>query len=294
MRPDSTAPSFPAGGARTRILALLRLPYEYFVFYSGLALFGLLCLSLSVGSALVYPLLPRRFGESLGQLGIQAIFRIFLLALKLSGVVRCDLRELDTLRDERSLVIAPNHPSLLDVVFLASRLPHATCIMKAQIWDNIFLGGSTRLAGYIRNDSPGRMIREAANKVREGRQLLIFPEGTRTRQLPVNDFKGGFALIAKTAGVPIQTVFIEANSAFLGKGWPLFKKPSFPLVYRVRLGDRFVVKGDVKTFVTELEGYYRKTHPSCGAAADGKQAGVANAPAASSPCALPAGHDLEL
>jgi 1-acyl-sn-glycerol-3-phosphate acyltransferase len=292
MRPDTTAPSFEADGARTRLLALLKLPYEYFVFYCGLALFGLLTLTLSLVSALLYPLLPRRTGEALGQAGIQTIFRIFLLALRASRLVKCDLRELDALRDQRSLVIAPNHPSLLDVVFVAARLSHVTCIMKAEIWDNIFLGASTRLAGYIRNDSPGRMIREAANKVREGSQLLIFPEGTRTRQLTVNDFKGGFALIAKTAGVPVQTVFIEANSAFLSKGWPLCKKPCFPLEYRVRLGERFEVKGDVKTFVAELEDYYRKQQTSGATAGHSKPA--TNAPAVSSSRPLRAEHDIEL
>ena len=182
----------------------------------------------------------------------------FLLALRASGIVKLDLRALDALRGERPLIIAPNHPSLLDVVLVASRLPHIVCIMKAKIWDNIFLGGGARLAGYIRNDSPGNMIRLAKAGMRRGSQLLVFPEGTRTIEPPVNDFKGGFAIIAKTAGVPVQTVFIETNSPFLGKGWPLFRKPVFPLVYHVRLGQRFEVDGDVRTFVTGLEGYYRQ------------------------------------
>ena len=99
----------------------------------------------------------------------------------------------------------------------------------------------------------------AAAAVRAGSQLLVFPEGTRTRREPVNHFEGGFALIAKTARVPVQTVFIETNSLFLSKGWPLFRKPAFPLIYRARLGRRFEVKGDVKALVAELECYYRKT-----------------------------------
>ena len=259
MRPDSTASFFPASRGGNRILALLRLPYDYFVFYAGLALFGLICLGWSLVAIVLHPLLPRSMGAPLGQFAIMAIFRLFLLALKASGIVKCDLGALDALREERSLIIAPNHPSLLDVVLVASRLPHITCIMKAQIWDNVFLGGGARLAGYIRNDSPGSMIRLAAAATREGSQLLVFPEGTRTLQHPVNDFKGGFALIAKTAGIPIQTVFIEANTSFLGKGWPLLRKPAFPLAYRVRLGERFEVTGDVKAFVADLEDYYRQT-----------------------------------
>ena len=98
--------------------------------------------------------------------------------------------------------------------------------MKAKIWDNPVLGGGARLAGYIRNDSPRGMVRQAASELRAGHSLLVFPEGTRTRSRPVNRFKGGFALIAKRAGAPVQTVFIETDSPFLGKGWPAFKRPA--------------------------------------------------------------------
>jgi 1-acyl-sn-glycerol-3-phosphate acyltransferase len=100
--------------------------------------------------------------------------------------------------------------------------------MKAPIWDNPVLGGAARLMGYIRNDAPINMVRQAADDLAAGVPLLVFPEGTRTRRKPVNAFKGGFALIAKRAGAPIQTVFIETDNPFLSKGWPLFKKPTFP------------------------------------------------------------------
>ena len=185
-------------------------------------------------------------------------FRVFVGAMRMSGVLRCDLGELDLLARAAPLVIAPNHPSLLDAVLVMSRLPHVAGAAKAQIWDNVFLGGGARLAGLIRNDSPTKLIREAVRHVRSGRHFLIFPEGTRTTGRPVGDFKGGFALIAKQAGVRVQTVFIETNSRFLGKGWPLFKKPAFPLVYRVRLGQQIAVDGNLHETVAELGRYYRQ------------------------------------
>lgn len=240
-----------------RIARYLRLPYEYFVFYAGLLVFAVMCLSWSLLATLLFPLLPRRMRTPLGQFVIMAGFRGYLVLLQASGLVKCDLRALDALRQEGALIIAPNHPSLIDVVLIASRLPHIVGIMKAELWHNLMLGGGARLAGYIRNDSPTGMVRLAIAAARNGNQLLIFPEGTRTREKSVNAFKPGFALIAKKAGVPIQTVFIETNSPFLGKAWPLFKKPAFPLVYRVRLGQRFEVKGNIKTFIAELENYYK-------------------------------------
>jgi 1-acyl-sn-glycerol-3-phosphate acyltransferase len=106
------------------------------------------------------------------------------------------------------------------------------------------------------------MVRQATRELRAGHPLLVFPEGTRTRSGAVNEFRGGFALVAKRAGAPIQTVFIETDNPFLGKGWPLFRRPRFPLVYRVRLGERFRVTGDVKSFLRTLQEYYRRElHP---------------------------------
>ena len=259
MRPTTTA-TWPASSRRAnRLVTWLKLPYEYLVLYGGLLLFGSSIFSWSVAAAVLYPLLPRKLGSRLGRYTIMALFRGFLGVLKASGIVKCDLSALDALRDEGALIIAPNHPSLLDAVLVVSRLPQVVCIMKAEIWDNLILGGGARFAAYIRDDCPFNMIRSAAAAVRAGNQLLVFPEGTRTRQKAGYRFKGGFALIAKTARVPVQTVFIETNSVFLSKGWPLFRKPQFPLIYRARLGRRFEVQGDVKALVAEIESYYRET-----------------------------------
>jgi 1-acyl-sn-glycerol-3-phosphate acyltransferase len=253
--------------------------YESVVFYLALLYFGICGLLYTVLSTLLYPLLPRRTGMRLGRVAIGLMFRSYLAMLRASGIMRLDLGALDTLRDEPSVIVAPNHPSLLDAVLVISRLPDIACIMKAEIWDSPVLGGSARLAGYIRNDSPSAMIRRASRELLDGQRLLVFPEGTRTRTGTLNDFKGGFALIAKRAGATIQTVFIETNSRFLAKGWPILKKPAMPLVYRVRLGRRFRAGEDVKAFVHELEQYYRQelgaaARRECAIAADDARDGA--------------------
>ena len=235
-----------------------RAVYEYFWHYVGFLYFGVVGALYSVVAALLYLLLPSGSRTQFGRRSIGFLFRVFLALMRASGVMKLDLSALDALRGQPGLVIAPNHPCLLDAVFVIAHVPDVTCIMKAQIWDNLALGGGARLAGYIRNDSAHGMVRCSARELRGGRPLLVFPEGTRTRRRPINDFKGGFALIAKMARAPIQTVFIETDSPFLGKGWPLLKKPRFPLIYRARLGRRFTVEGDVKAFVYQLEEYFRQ------------------------------------
>ena len=231
--------------------------YEYIVLYGGLLFFVLVCLAWSLPASVLRHLMPQRIGMRVGQYAIMMGFRAYLLVVRASGLVKCDLTALDALRGE-PLIITTNHPALIDVVLIGSRLPRMVCVLKAALLDNPMLGGGASMAGYIRNDSTGNLIRRAAVATKEGSQLLIFPEGTRTVQEPINPFKGGFGLVAKNSGVPVQTVFLEASSPFLGKNWPLLKKPQFPLVYRARLGERFEVKGDVKQFVADLEAYYRR------------------------------------
>lgn len=241
-----------------RVTRPMRLAYEYTVFYAGLIYFGVLGTLFTCLCALIHPLLPRHIGARVGRSAISFLFRTYLGMLQSTGLLKLDLGALDALRAERGTVIAPNHPCLLDAVLVIARVPHVGCIMKAAIWDSIVLGGGARLAGYIRNDSPRGMVRSAAASLRAGENLLAFPEGTRTTGVGLNGFRGGFAISAKQAHAPVQTVFIETNSAFLGKGWPLLRKPDLPLVYRARLGKRFQVQGDVQAFLTMLEAYFRQ------------------------------------
>lgn len=236
----------------------LRTLYEYIALYISLAVFGAGGVIFSILGAVLYFILPQRFGVRVGRLLITCIFWPYLVFIQSTGLFKCDLSALDALSDDESIIIVPNHPGLIDVVLVGSRLSNIVCIMKKNIQDNLLFGGCARLAGYIRNDSTGNMVRAAVAELKQGSQLLIFPEATRTTAQHVNKFTGTFALIARRAGVPVQTVFIEYSSAFLSKGWPLWKKPQFPLTFRVTLGKRFEVGGNTKSFVDDLENYFRE------------------------------------
>ncbi|MDF3883766.1 lysophospholipid acyltransferase family protein [Cupriavidus basilensis] len=241
---------------RETLPGLAAVAAEYAVFYAGLLLLALVSLLWAPFAAACYWLLPAGLGRRFGRFVIMCIFRFYLWALEGMGACRFDLRELDSLRGGPPLVLAANHPGLLDALLVLSRLPGAACIMKADVVDNPFLGAAARLARYIRNDTLAGMIRCAVQELRRGGQVLVFPEGTRTTRRPVNAFKGGVGLIAKRAGVPVQTLFIETDSPFLGKGWPIFRKPDMPVCYRVRLGRRFDAPDSERAFMAELAQYY--------------------------------------
>ncbi|HWE71643.1 MAG TPA: lysophospholipid acyltransferase family protein [Stellaceae bacterium] len=225
------------------------------VYVGLLALFGVSCVAWTAIS-LALLILPRSIGQPAGQILIMAGFRYFLAVMRAAGALKNDLSSLDRLRGRTPLIIAPNHPSQIDVMLIASRLPHVVCGAKSKLLTHPLLGAMARLAGYIPNDAPHHFVREAVRQLHRGRQLLIFPEGTRSTGTGIGPFKQGFALIAQCAEAPIQTVFIESNSRFLAKGWPWLRVPEFPLVYRVRLGPVLSCGADRCDFVAGMEKAY--------------------------------------
>lgn len=224
--------------------------------YALLLLLGVMSTIWNTVAMLLYPLLPRERGLVVGRAGIAYGYRLFWTVASLTGMIRLHARALDVLRDEPDgLIVVANHPSLLDALMLVARLPRSVCIMKASLMGNFFLGAGARLARYIRNDSPRSMIRLAVEDLRHGSQLVLFPEGTRTTQVPLNPFRPGITLIAKLANVPIQTAFIDTDSPYLGKGWPIWKLPPLPIVFSVRLGERFAPSDDADALLQRLQAY---------------------------------------
>ncbi len=223
--------------------------------YAGLLLLAAMCMITPAVMA-ARLLMPRARHPRFVRATISRIFRLHLGLMEKIGCLKLDLSELDALRGQPAVVIAPNHPSLIDAALVLSRLPDLICVMKADILRSPLLGSGARMAGYITNEPVRGLLRAAVDNLQAGRHLLLFPEGTRTRHLPINRLQRTVGVIAKRAGVPVQSVVVEASSAFLGKGWPLLRIPSMPIVYKLRLGRRFEAPTDADAFAAELESYF--------------------------------------
>jgi 1-acyl-sn-glycerol-3-phosphate acyltransferase len=252
--------------ARSRRRARLLLAfYDHLVFHLALLLLALACATWTVVACLGGALLPPEAGSRLGRRAIGKVFHLLFSTLRLSGRFTFDFSALDSLRDEKSLIIAANHPALWDAVMIVSRLPDVACVMKGDIAGNILLGPGARLARYICNESPLRMIRQSIAELERGGKLLLFPEGTRTSGSGVDTFTGSIGVIASRAGATIQTVLIETDTPFLRKGWPLLRRPRLPMTCRLRLGKRFHVApgADGTMLCATLETYFRQqTEPA--------------------------------
>jgi 1-acyl-sn-glycerol-3-phosphate acyltransferase len=251
------AHSLPGEGANPQqTSSRIEAAYQYLALVLGLGLLAILCIGWSVLAMLLSLLPSSPWIRELGRKGISRGFRAYLGCLALPGWIRLDLDVLDSLQDAPPLILAPNHPGLLDAVLILSRSENTGCVVKADLLNHPMLGAGARLAGYIPNNRRHRMIHAAVEELKTGQHLLLFPEGTRTTCIPINPLKNSPGLIASKAGASIQTIFIETNSGFLGKDWPLFRRPPLPIVIKVRLGRRFPQPEQVRTFTTELEQYF--------------------------------------
>jgi 1-acyl-sn-glycerol-3-phosphate acyltransferase len=234
----------------------LWIAYEYLAMVIGLGSLALLCLIWLPCALILNFLLPRRLGRSFGRSAISWGFRFYLRILTVFCACRFDLTEIERLRDQGPLIVAANHPSLLDAVMIVSRLPNAVCVMKAALMDNMLFGAAARLANYIRNDAALDMILGARDELQQGAHLVIFPEGSRTLRFPVDACSPSAGLIASRSKADIQTLLIEFSTPYLGKVWPLFRRPELPLSCRVRLGRRFPPPTNIQAFSAELDAYF--------------------------------------
>lgn len=241
----------------------LRVPWECVRMGVCILYWGVFGSLLTLIGGPLHAVLPKETGERLGRRFLHYLFRWFVALLRMLGLVKVDSSALQILaKSEEPLIIAPNHIALWDAVFIIARMPRAVCVMKKSILRNPVLGGGARLAGYIANEGTTRMIRDAAHSLTSGGQLLLFPEGTRTKtgERWINPLKGGCAIIALRAKVPVHPVFIRSNTRFLEKGWPVWKRPVFPL--RISLETGFpLIPGENETpqeFTKRLETVFEK------------------------------------
>jgi 1-acyl-sn-glycerol-3-phosphate acyltransferase len=127
----------------------------------------------------------------------------------------------DRVRPDRPYVYMANHASLIDIPALFAYLPHPFWIMaKRGLFWVPFMGWHLATAGHFpidRGDArkTARSVRRVIEGVQNGKSLALFPEGTRTRDGRLQDFKSGAFKIAMKAGVPIVPVAIRGTFELL-------------------------------------------------------------------------------
>ncbi|HET9594080.1 MAG TPA: lysophospholipid acyltransferase family protein [Anaeromyxobacteraceae bacterium] len=137
------------------------------------------------------------------------------------------------------LIFASNHESALDIWVLLARLPRGVrFVAKAELFEIPIFGAYMRLGGHVAVDRRNHVqavesLHHAAEVVRSGTSLIVFPEGTRSRDGRVHPFKKGPFVLAKEAGVPVVPVAVSGA----GRVTPKNLVAIWPGVIRLAVGE---------------------------------------------------------
>ncbi|WP_454690690.1 lysophospholipid acyltransferase family protein [Achromobacter aloeverae] len=179
------------------------------------------------------PDLSRRQQRARG--AIHWTFRVFIRLLVRTGILTFEFRGAERLGRPGQMIVA-NHPSLLDVVFLLGHVANANCVVKHSLAANPFTAGPVRNARYITNDESLEMFDRAAEVLREGETLVVFPEGTRTPRGASPRFHRGACAIAMRGARVVTPVVIRMNTRSLTKGEPWYRIPRQRMRYIFEAG----------------------------------------------------------
>ncbi len=161
-------------------------------------------------------------------------------------------------------VFASNHVSWYDVFALAATFPRYSFVAKAELLRIPVFGPGARALGTVPIERDNRKsafasYNAAADIIRAGRAVVVFPEGTRGRSYALRPFKKGPFVLAIAAGVPVVPVVVHGSMEVMPKGsWRIRRGvidvhvlepvPTTGLTY----DDRDALSGTVRTRMAEL------------------------------------------
>lgn len=188
---------------------MIRTIFVWFCIVLGAVIFGL-------SAVITYPF--DRKGTAAHHCG-----RIWAKVALLANRVRVRLEGLENVRGAGPYIFMSNHQGSYDIFALLGYLPFQfKWLAKKELFSIPILGWAMSAAGYISIDRQGtretvEAMREAAQKIRDGMSVVIFPEGSRTPDGSIQPFrKGGFTLAIRSQ-VPIVPISINGSREIMSK-----------------------------------------------------------------------------
>jgi 1-acyl-sn-glycerol-3-phosphate acyltransferase len=137
--------------------------------------------------------------------------------------IRVRLHNAERMQSGAPRIFVSNHISWFDVLTLASVLPRYKFVGKAELFRIPIFGRAARAAGMIaihreNRKSAFESYRVAAERIRAGASVVVFPEGTRGRDYRLREFKKGPFVLAVAAGVPIVPTIVHGTIEVMPRG----------------------------------------------------------------------------
>lgn len=129
--------------------------------------------------------------------------------------IKLSVEGVENIDPTRTQIFVSNHTSHFDIFILSSVIPvKFGWVAKSVLFHVPFMGWHMKLNGYVSVDRSNRekaikSMNEAAEKVRQGNRITLFPEGTRSRTGELQEFKKGLFHLCVRTGVPIVPIYIK-------------------------------------------------------------------------------------
>ena len=183
-----------------------------------------LYLSMPLFAVGLSPALLMPHGVAMGVIKLWARFVLF--GLRWIAGVKVEVRGLEH-RPTGPALIAAKHQGMLDVIAPFAFLDDACFVMKKELMPLPFFGWFAWKTKMIAVDRAAHakalkdMVRQTRTRLAEGRQILIFPEGTRTSPGEPADYKPGVAGLYSLLDVACVPVALDSGAYWTG----FFKRP---------------------------------------------------------------------
>ncbi len=149
--------------------------------------------------------------------------RVWCRAILRAAGVKVRVHDAHLMSHDEPRIYVGNHVSWFDIFTLASLLPHYKFVAKAELFRIPLFGPAARAAGMISIERDNRKSAfasydRAAEQIRKGASVVVFPEGTRGRTYQLRPFKKGPFVLAVAAQVPVVPVILHGTIPIQPKG----------------------------------------------------------------------------
>lgn len=180
--------------------------------------------------------------------------------LRTNGI-KMQVKGRENLKKEQSCVLVSNHASILDIPAIISAAPFPVRFMAKHslAWFPVF-GWFLYLGGHILIDrksakSALKSLKKASSQLKKGISIIVFPEGTRSPDGDVKEFKRGAFLLAQHSKFPVVPISISGTYDMLPRhGW-CFR----PGTMHIRMGQPIPTRNLSQLELKDLMGRVRET-----------------------------------
>jgi 1-acyl-sn-glycerol-3-phosphate acyltransferase len=139
--------------------------------------------------------------------------------------IKIEISGLENIPAGRSCIFMSNHVSNLDPPVVLPLLPgRSSVLLKQELMNIPILGKAMRLAKFVpvargsRRDAAQASVEAAADALRSGLHILVYPEGTRSPDGRLSAFKKGPFFLAKETQAPIIPIALSGTQTMMRKG----------------------------------------------------------------------------